>query len=575
MYAQLDFPLNVYAQALYLQEGHVDYLHYGLVEAYENAWELGAFAAQQRATDLLLSHLPPPPCRLLEIGVGLGTTAAKLAEQGYEITAISPDPQQIALAQIRLAGKGQLLCTSFEAFIAPAHSYDVVLLQESAQYLKNLTLFNKAHQLLAENGQLLLADEVSLQRTPADDANSLPFLKYTLAQAQRCGFKLIKQLDWSTRAAPTIDYILRAIETHRTQLLSDLKISDAILAGLLDSLKLYQQKYREGRYGYVLILFEKTHLPRWQLSEITTEDYPAIQTLFETTFNQPLSRPLWQWKYGNGMAIAAWRQGEMVAHYGGVVRELSYFGVPKKGVQIVDVMVSNKERGVLTRKGPYFLVGATFPEYYAGYGAPILLGFGFPTQRAMQTAERLELYAEVGKMVEIRWQTTRGSAFLGSRIRHLVAFEAEKIVNMLWKQMSRDFSQAILGVRDWQHIQHRYLTHPQKQYEMLLISQRFTERPLGIVLLQRSADTCHLLDIIAPVKYFDLIIRQVSRIVGNWGIQTLNLWITENFAKIFTRLQGTVHPLDIRIPHCIWYAGPPTAEVKEKWWLMGGDTDFL
>jgi len=431
--------------------------------------------------------------------------------------------------------------------------------------------------LLIESGQLLLVDEVSLRRTPEDDTNSLPFLKYTLAQAERCGFKLIKQLDWSKQAAPTVDYLLRAIETHRAQLLLDLALSEATLTALLDSLKSYQQKYRDGRYGYVLLLFEKIQAPRWKLSEVTAEDYPAIQTLFEVTFNQKLSQTLWQWKYGNGMAIAAWRQGNIVAHYGGVVRNLHYFGLPKKGVQIADVMVSAKERGVLTRRGPYFLVGATFPEYYAGYGAPILLGFGFPTKRAMQTAERLNLYAEVGKMVEIRWQTLGGKASLGSRIRHLVASEAEEIVNTLWAQMSRDFPQAILGVRDWQHIQHRYLTHPQKQYEMLLISQRFTERPLGVVLLQRSADnqTCHLLDIIAPVKQIPLLIKQVRRITGNWGIKTLNLWITENFAEIFTRLQGVVYPLDIRIPHCIWYEGPPTEEVKEKWWLMGGDTDFL
>lgn len=56
----LTFPLNVYAHSLYLQQGQVNYLHYGLVEENEDVWELGALAAQQRSTELLLARLPPP-----------------------------------------------------------------------------------------------------------------------------------------------------------------------------------------------------------------------------------------------------------------------------------------------------------------------------------------------------------------------------------------------------------------------------------------------------------------------------------------------------------------------------------
>ncbi|NJO15278.1 MAG: GNAT family N-acetyltransferase [Thioploca sp.] len=125
---------------------------------------------------------------------------------------------------------------------------------------------------------------------------------------------------------------------------------------LVESLRVYQDKYRDGRYGYVLLHFEKTKTPYWQVLEITSNDQAAVRTLFERVFKNQMSKALWEWKYGHerGMAMAAWKKGRIVAHYGGVLRELCYFGVPKTGVQIADVMVDKKERGILTRHGPYF-----------------------------------------------------------------------------------------------------------------------------------------------------------------------------------------------------------------------------
>lgn len=584
-HTRLDFPLNVYAHSLYLQQGQVEYLHYGLVEEHEDAWELGAHIPQRRSTALILARLPPPPCRILEVGVGLGTLAALLVQQGYEVTGISPDPYQIMLAEQQAAGNNcRLQCVSFEEFNTLEQSFDIILFQESAQYIKPLTLFNKANRLLSERGKLLIVDEVGLRRTPEEGIDGLPLLRYTLAQAQRCGFKLLEQLDLSRRAAPTIDYLLRVIQTHQTQLLADLELSEQALAALLQSLQLYRRKYQGGRYGYSLLFFEKSDPPRWQITEVTSNDQESVRALFAEVFGHSMSREMWYWKYGDGrgMATAAWQQGKLVAHYGGVFRELRYFGEPKGGVQIVDVMVAAGERGLLTRRGPYFLVGATFPECYAGYGTRILLGFGFPTQRAIRAAELLDLYAEVGKMVEIRWPTLVSHPLLCSRVRHLKPQEDSgdgALINQLWEQMHPHWRHGILGVRDWHYVQHRYLTHPHKQYELLLVSRRLTGQPLGIAVLYReeAVDSCKLIDVIAPLPHFPVLLKQARRMAGNWGLHTLTTWITENFATALqsAATDGEIHALDIRIPHCIWYEGPPTDEVRGKWWLMAGDTDFM
>jgi len=579
LHTQLDFPLNVYAHALYLQQGEVQYLHYGLVEAQEDAWVVGALTAQQRATELLLTQLPPPPAQILEVGLGLGTLASILINRGYQVTAISPDPSQIALSQPRLGDTAQLFCTTLENFTA-TKQFDVILLQESAQYIDSLTLFNQAQDLLKAHGVLLIADEVSLQRQPTEEVVGLPFLPYSLAQAERCGFQLTKHLDLSQQAAPTLDYLLTAITQHAPQLIIDLSLTEAVLQNLLQALRQYQQKYRAGLYGYVLLTWQKQGTPRWRVRAVTASQQDQVRQLFSQVFQQELSAEMWAWKYGNGhgMATAAWQDHEMVAHYGGLVRELLYFGSPQTGVQIVDVMVANSVRGVLTKRGPYFLVGATFPECYAGYGAKILLGYGFPTARAIRVAELLGIYADVGKMVEIRWETQPGQPKLWTRIRHLQPqdnLKDRELIDDLWAQLHPQLTQAIVVRRDWQYVQHRYLSHPQKHYELLLVTRRLTGTPLGIIVLYRDGDTCKLLDCIAPLQHLTILIQQARRLAGNWGMVTLSAWITETFAARFTATGGKIHPLDVRIPHCVWYVGPPAEEVRNHWWLMGGDTDFM
>src|SRR5207302_9727632 len=69
-YRDFYYPLNVLLHLLTLEEGRVDYLHYGL---FEDTGE-PIRAAQERSTELLLSRLPALPGRLLDVGVGLGTT---------------------------------------------------------------------------------------------------------------------------------------------------------------------------------------------------------------------------------------------------------------------------------------------------------------------------------------------------------------------------------------------------------------------------------------------------------------------------------------------------------------------
>src|ERR1700682_5228143 len=96
-YREFYYPLNVFMHILTHEEGGVDYLHYALFDS-ENE-RIGA--AQEHSTELLLSRLPPTPSRVLEVGIGLGTTLMRMAHLGYDVEGITPDEKQIAMVQAR------------------------------------------------------------------------------------------------------------------------------------------------------------------------------------------------------------------------------------------------------------------------------------------------------------------------------------------------------------------------------------------------------------------------------------------------------------------------------------------
>jgi hypothetical protein len=241
-------------------------------------------------------------------------------------------------------------------------------------------------------------------------------------------------------------------------------------------------------------------------------------------------------------------------------------------------MVTAKERSQFTRQGAFFLTAATFLECYIGYGVKTWLGFGFPNQRAMKVAQHLNLYAPVGKMIELRWQTKAGRPYLATRVRHLLPHDSAKnqiIVEKLWQRMRRGLRQALVAVRDWQYMQHRYYHHPFKAYEVLLITRRFTGQALTIAIIQREGEVCHLRDFIGNPKHLALTIQQVRRLAGNWGMRQMHLWITTNFLAKVPLAEAEQHPLPIDIPHNIWSPSFASEEINNKWWLMSGDTDFL
>jgi SAM-dependent methyltransferase len=103
------------------------------------------------AVDLLAfvrASLPAPPLRLLEVGAGDGALAAALAEAGYEVVAIDPEPSGPNIRRVALL-----------ALDEPAGSFDAALAVTSLHHVEPLEGSLEHLAKLLKPGAVLVVDE--------------------------------------------------------------------------------------------------------------------------------------------------------------------------------------------------------------------------------------------------------------------------------------------------------------------------------------------------------------------------------------------------------------------------------
>lgn len=574
-YKDFSFPLNVYAHILAKEEGRVDYLHYGLFDREG----ISATEAQANSTELLWRHLPPP-CKLLEVGIGLGTTLARLCNEGYSATGITPDASQITYAKNRYGEGLPAVCAKLENYFEAAGQWDALLFQESAQYVDPVDLFEAASRLLVANGKIVVMDEFALRRTE-NHKEGMHYLEHFLRLAERAGFFLETRIDLSRLATPMLDWLLAAVRRQSGTLRNELGVSQEALDALEASNTIYHKKYANGQFGYFLLSFRRVTLPTWRVGRVLPERSPEMRALFSEVFGHEMSEAHWQWKYGDGrgVGIGVWRAADdkLIAHYGGTSRDILFFGQPARAFQACDLMVGTSERGSFTRKGPAFLATATFLEHELGYGAPHLLGIGFPTERAYRLPELLGLYAgSIGIIQELVWPTETPQVSLFWKMCEISLETQEEIslADACWKSMAADLSNRVVGVRDAAYLRYRYFGHPDKHYRIFAVRRRFGFQLAGIFVVRvDSAERCELLDTIGPVAKIPLLVRYAQQVAKDVGCRELFLWAVDNIVLDFDPCP-TIKGLQVIVPGNGWTFGPTNESVAGKWWLTSGDTDF-
>ena len=584
----LSFPYNVYVHCLHLENLPLDYIHPGITSFSDITVANPPVTSSSLIQQVLSSFATPTEILLIDCPAAL---ANSLTAQGHKITLLyqSAAPFQLATIQLDAAiTVHQVKITEFTT----TSSYNYLIYWQDAAALDGLTLLNAAHNLLSNNGKLFIIGSFSLQRTATQGLDDFPFLEHTQAQAKRCGFTETQHTNYSENMLPFLNFWLNLLQKHHKKLISALQLSHNQLSELIYRLQRIHYQYDILSQSFLLLEFTKTHVPRWKITPVTPTQQPAICDLFNAVFGKPMSPAFWQWKYGEGrgLGITAWSEHKLIAHYGGSLREILYFGQPKTAVQITDVMVLSQERGVLTRKGAFFLTTASFLEYYIGYGVKTWIGFGFPSRRHVQLAQNLQLYAPVGEVVELRYPSLANLpsmltasellpwqeklSFRGLvRAWRLKAWNKTKLLNKLWTEMANCLKQSLVGVRDWQRIKYRYLSHPHHQYELFFVTQE--QRVVALVVLHFEGELCRLMDFIGHLDYVPLAVQHVRHLAQQRGMAQVSLWITEHFISTFPARDRSQLTLEIAVPHNIWTQTFPPAEVTERWWLMAGDTDYL
>lgn len=467
----------------------------------------------------LAAVLPAPPKELLLLENRTSELAAGMAAIGFDVTTHTLT-QPHAFAQQPNAARQGIWQVDLDLDRAADATFEVALVTDFSAQVHPLALFDQLARWMSQDATVILVGRQPQEPPP----RVTRWLEYVEAIGTRCGFAT-----WELPIAST-------------------------------------------PAGSFARAFRKSGTPRWQLRHMRPGDFAEIAELFQVVFEHPMSREMWEWKYanGHGNAVLASRDGVLVAHYGGMYRDILLCGQPEWAYGGCDVMVHPQERGVMTRQGPFLLTAATTAEIYG----PV--AFGFPTERAMLVAERMGLYVKAGQMAEIRWEPAATGFRLRTRVRALNRSDPQDaaVVEKLWTAMAHDLRQSVVGVRNWKYLEDRYFGHPHNQYEVLAVTSRLTGQALGVMVLRRLEDSCELLDVIAPLANLALVIDQARRMTARGKLAHLYCWITTNFAPLLVACGGTEKALNVFIPTSCWTDDPRVDMLKDKWWLMSGDTDF-
>ncbi len=311
------------------------------------------------------------------------------------------------------------------------------------------------------------------------------------------------------------------------------------------------------------------------LRSLKLDDFESWHGLFQDCFGHSMSEQHWRWKYRDAdrLGIAAFENNRMVAFYGGMPRQLIAMGEQIAGIQVGDVMVHPDFRTSLSRKGPFQIVASTFLEQNLSRTAPYQLGFGFPNRRAFKVAERLGLYRQADEVVQLSWAPVNSA--IPSWLK-LVIEPAEALlpnVHRVWAEMQTGFEASILGLRDAQYLQARYIDAPTR-YVWLGLRHRLTDQVVCIAICKEVSDSLEILDLVGSPSYFAQTISAIRKHPSHSRFSKIFMWVTKSHLHLFSKTRGTVTNLDIAVPTNSWVASKYDKTVDHRWWLTGGDTDF-
>ena len=342
-----------------------------------------------------------------------------------------------------------------------------------------------------------------------------------------------------------------------------------------------------------------------------------LRSLFRASFGLDAAQDWYAWKYdrmkGRYREIFD-QQGNMLAHYAGFPRRIVGWEHHQHGgptdasspcefevLQIGDVMVSPKYRGVFGRRGTFFDLAYEFIESEVGaYRAKPFRRFkwiyGFPNDRHLRIGEHLKLYRCAGSMFELSCVTQKEATnhlpdsicvpLDGAWFDHNCEF---------FDQWSLSQTEALvksegicLGRRHAAWWKHRFLsTDTYKVYGCSRGIQVEEARfPLKASMLQglfalrlhQSGDVlvAELLDMLCEPQAWPIVFKMICKTASGLDAARLIAWATKPVA-FFLKHRASEAGVDLALdplPFSIASGCWSSPWIAEQIWAMGGDTDF-
>ena len=232
-----------------------DHLHFGLY----TTTEADIREAQERNTAKLLAALPRVPSSILDIGCGLGGTSVALAELGHRVLGFAPDPALIGYADALVAERGlsgvcTFLATGLYELPADTPPFDVVLSQESLQYIHPLTRAMRRIAVLTRPGGRVIIGDQTLRALEYRSAVRFHDSEGIRAAAADEGLELIHHEDVTEEAIHQAEVSLRALRESSREMIEFFRAEhpdiEHDLAVCLEMGSLEGDAYRNGWLGY-------------------------------------------------------------------------------------------------------------------------------------------------------------------------------------------------------------------------------------------------------------------------------------------------------------------------------------